>query len=183
MLSASLPPPIPDDAPLVHAASRAAHAVNVKGICQFAQADTDPNYTPRALYMGYASYLQDILPKNLSGVDAGPARTADQLAWFDAWVKTVKVVVVRAPQHGRMVADDMMDTDQPSYAPDKGFVGKDQVDVLVSAKDAKGHVITTKLVYFINVTPTRDFLAVAENLQTMVKRYCGKNAPVWPIRK
>lgn len=182
-MHASPPPSIPDSVPQVQVAGRVAVVADVQGICQFAQADMDPAYTPSAVYLGYASYLQDILPKDLSGVDAGPGRTADQLAWFENWQKSIRVTVVSAPRHGRMIVDDKIDRRQPSYFPNKGFVGKDRVDVLVSAKDGKGRLVTRKLVYFINVLPGETFEKLADNHRPMVKRHCGKDAPVWPVRE
>jgi hypothetical protein len=182
MLNVSLPPSLPESAQQVQVADALAGAMDVKGICEFARANTDPDSSPSALYMAYANYLQDILPKDLSGVDAGKARTADQLAWFENWANTIRVVVIRTPQHGRMVLDDRMYQTLPSYVPDNGFVGKDRVDVLVSAKDASDHLITRKLVYFINVLPAKKMEEFVDHYQPMVKRYCGRGAPVWPIR-
>lgn len=183
MLSMDVPPSTAEAASRVQVASRTEVSADAKGICLFASADADPNDRPSALYLGYVSYLQDIVPKDLSGVDAGPARTAEQLAWFDNWARAVKVVVVRAPIHGSMIQDEAMDPDHPSYRPNKGFVGKDRVDVLVSAKGAKGRLVTRKLVYFINVVPEVQFGKIADNHQLMIRRHCGQAEPVWSIQK
>lgn len=178
---------LPDAAPvLVHetvpiAASSAVSNVRTDGICEFTWADTDPDYKPRSMFMDYSSYMLDLLPKDFVESHLGLGMSADDLKWLKEWDKGMEIKIVRAPKHGQMIIDDSMDADYPSYVPDKNFVGRDSVEVLVSAKDLQGRPISKKLVYFINVLPQKEMDKVVSRHKAMVKKYCGTSKPDWRI--
>jgi hypothetical protein len=125
-------------------------SIRTDGLCAFATANMGEAQSSSYL-TDYTYYMREFLPKDfLKKVTGKGAWDADALAWYMDWANSMEVKIVRAPEHGEMVIVDDLSIYPSSYRPDKNFVGKDRVEVLVTAKDYEGRSVSKKLVLFIN---------------------------------
>jgi hypothetical protein len=149
------------------------NVVRTDGICTFHWSSTKDDHRPMAMLMGYSALTIDLLPKDF--VDG--AWSGENNRWYREWSHSLDVEIIRPPKHGVMVIQDDLDI-YPSYLPTEGYIGKDQVDVLVKAKDLEGRPIAKKLVYFINVISKKESDTIDAN--SLFQKYCG-NQRQWRI--
>jgi hypothetical protein len=137
-----------------------------------------------------ATYMNGFLPSKLQAILATPgiggAAPGINWNWYVEWSDSFKVTILQEPVHGKFVN---MRNDQKrhdlQYLPDRDYVGKDRVDVLVEGKDDRGRPIALTLKYFINVLPRKELHRIADKgIHTIAqtqKRLCGIGKGVWTI--
>ena len=100
--------------------------------------------------------------------------------WFWEWRNSFKITVLRSPSHGAIIAEN-------AYLPNKGYVGKDRVDIRVEGKDDAGRPIALTLRYHINVVTDESFLKIVDekedNYSKALRQYCGTNKGYWRISR
>ena len=153
-------------------------AERTDAVCRFAQADGP------SIFMGYGEFLYEFLPRSFVK-SLGKGMSADDLALLSDWQAKIRVHVLRPPAHGSMPIDPGFDPGKPSYVPDKGFRGQDRVDVRVRGVDFKGHTISKRVVFYVNVLKQREFdsLTTGEAHRAAIAKYCGSRKPVWRLQE
>ena len=104
--------------------------------------------------------------------------------WFSDWVDSFKVTELHAPNHGMFINNGSSST----YLPNKGYVGKDRLDILVEAKDDLGRPIAMTIKYYINVLKRKDFAKAIDGdddkeYTKALRKYCGANKGYWRISR
>ncbi len=110
------------------------------------------------------------------GVDRGQAKDFE---WLAKWEKSLKVSVLRAPAHGKLV---QVDRDAPMlFTPDVDYLGTDRVDLLVTGNDDLGHPFALTLRYHINVVGRESGPGLNATKHPDSKELCGRAKYHWRI--
>ena len=118
-------------------------------------------------------YMMDLLSAWMQDKLSDPCGGCSQSEWdwLDVWEKSLKVTVLRSPSHGAIIAGN-------AYLPNKGYVGKDRVDIRVEGKDDAGRPIALTLRYHMNVMTNESFSKIIKtenNYSKASRQYCGIN--------
>ena len=128
------------------------------------------------------SYMNKFLPPELQDALGANSASVDW-QWYGKWTNSFKITLLRAPQHGKFM--NMQNDPYSQYLPDKGYYGKDRVDLLVEGKDDLGRLIAMTLRYYINVIPEKELYKIAGSSKgkfyKYVQQYCGANTKIWRI--
>jgi hypothetical protein len=100
--------------------------------------------------------------------------------WVLEWLNSFKITVLRTPQHGKMVGKE-----NNQYLPDKGYLGKDRIDLLVEAMDDLGRPTAVTFRFYINVLSEKERYKIADSkgaaFNRYIKKYCGTTRVIWRI--
>lgn len=125
-------------------------------------------------------YAFDLLSKKRQeeffGVDRGQAKDFE---WLAKWEKSLKVSVLHAPAHGKLV---LVDPDaQMVLTPDVDYLGKDRVDLLVTGNDDLGRPFALTLRYYINIVGRESGPGLNAIKHPGSKELCGTVKNRWRI--
>jgi hypothetical protein len=195
MLFFALPDAVPlavDQAPVVMvadastASSKTAVRKMTYGVCGLFYAYDDDLYD-RAVdrdrsinSLNPDPYLIDFLPLEIQEAFSYPhsALIGEELDRHKEWEeKPKKYTLLRAPKHGKFVCVE--DGPYNHYLPDRNYVGKDRIDLLVEGEDYEGRPISMTLRYYINVLPSEELSKV--DYYRAIKKYCGTKNGSWRI--
>ena len=113
----------------------------------------------------------------------GP-HTADSSNILDDLADSFVVKRLYAPKHGVLIQEGGVKNYGGSYVPNKGYVGKDRVDFLVTGKDLDGKPFEMTVKYYINLLPDDKLQKAIKNdktYQQAIKQYCGHSKGEWRI--
>ncbi|MDR3054846.1 MAG: hypothetical protein LBU53_05520 [Zoogloeaceae bacterium] len=155
------------------------------GICDLSYA-TEEDWQERdssVNSLAPTSYMNKFLsPKLQNALDAGVGAASMDWQWYGKWTESFKITLLRAPQHGKFV--NMKNDPYGEYLPNRGYYGKDRIDLLIEGKDDLGRPISMTLRYYINVLPRKELHKIASSGKAFgqyIKKYCGTNNPIWRI--
>jgi hypothetical protein len=109
------------------------------------------------------TYMNDFLPAEMKNLLESHGSGGIDWEWYGEWLESFKVTIFKQPAHGKFVNlrnDPKLHDLQ--YLPDRGYLGKDHVDVLVEGKDDRGRSIALTLKYYINVLPGQKLSQIVE---------------------
>ena len=152
------------------------------GTCKFVYAynvDRPEVLSVRALdLVGPMTYfLSPKIQKTLGTRMAAPGGDIDW-DWFNNWRDSFTITVLRKPQHGKMVDSKVVET--ILYLPNKGYLGKDRIDLLVEAKDDRGRPVAMTLRHYINVL-SKEKLESISDIHQAFQKACGTRKSFWRI--
>ena len=152
------------------------------GVCElFYPYDGDLSENSYIRALGPNGYMTYFLSPKIQRILDTPGAGAGGIDWdwYDRWEDSFSITVLRQPQHGKVVVDNK------GYLPDKGYFGKDRIDLLVEGKDDLGRSIAMTLRYYINVLPREELHKIANSkidvFNRYVKKYCGTTKREWRI--
>jgi hypothetical protein len=160
------------------------------GVCKLIVANERPSEhlqdsSVNSVYPSLSAIMQEFLPKDVQlqlSLPAGAHIDQDVDDWYLDWQESLKTSIVRAPQHGEYVVID--DRYHEHYLPEKGYVGKDRIDMLIEGKDDRGRPISATIRFYLNVVPEKELNKAIANSRTYshaIKQYCGTNKDTWRI--
>jgi hypothetical protein len=176
---------------VVTATSTSAAKVQQKtfGVCELFYATEDDRgeiHDTSVNSLHPAAYMDSFLPSKMQDLLNSRGSGGIDWDWYVQWAESFTVTILTKPAHGKFVNlrnDPKLHDLQ--YLPNKDYVGKDRVDVLVEGKDDQGRLIALTLKYFINVLPEKELFKISDKgtgaiLQTF-KKLCGVGKGVWTI--
>ncbi|MCL2020838.1 MAG: hypothetical protein FWG81_01725 [Betaproteobacteria bacterium] len=159
------------------------------GVCQLTFDYDYARSQGEGIALGLLSYMTDFLSASMQeklSAEGGGAYYQSEWEWFWEWEESLKITVLRAPSNGTIIV--MEDRGDATYLPNKGYIGKDRVDLLVEGKDDSGRPIALTLRYYINVLNNKDYAKIfnldGENEGAYAKalqKYCGVSKKYWRI--
>lgn len=129
-------------------------------------------------------YMERFLSKDMQltlSLPSGAHLRQEAVDWLEQADSFAKTVLL-APKHGKLV--NFENDPYIQYLPEKGYIGKDRIDLLVEGEDELGRPIAMTIRYYINVLPRKEIDKVIVNEQTYakaIKKYCGTSKEAWRI--
>ncbi len=159
------------------------------GICELFYATEDEiseNDDSSVNSLHPATYMDDFLPAEMQNLLYSRGSGGIDWEWYGEWSESFTVTVFKQPSHGKFVnlRNDPKLLDL-QYLPDRGYFGKDRVDVLVEGKDERDRPIALTIEYYINILPEKELYKIGgKGKSSIVKTYkklCGVDKGVWDI--
>jgi hypothetical protein len=128
--------------------------------------------------------MMDFLSKDMQlmlSLPSGAHLSQEAVDWLEQADSFAKTVLL-APKHGELV--NLENDPYIQYLPEKGYIGKDRIDLLVEGEDDLGRPIAMTIRYYINVLPRKEIDRVIVDEQTYskaIKKYCGTSKQAWRI--
>lgn len=133
-------------------------------------------------------YMTDLLSQRMREMldtPNGGYKDLDLSIWFSEWPNTLTKTVLRGPEHGTIVnLEGGKIGSNTGYLPNKGYLGKDRIDLLVEGKDDLGRPISVALRYYVQVLSKKEIQKAIVNEQAADKsmmKYCGTKKESWRI--
>jgi hypothetical protein len=129
-------------------------------------------------------YMKRFLSKDMQltlSLPSGAHLRQEAVDWLEQADSFAKTVLL-APKHGKLV--NFENDPYIQYLPEKGYIGKDRIDLLVEGKDDLGRPIAMTVRYYINVLPSKEIDKVIVDERTYskaIKKYCGTSKQAWRI--
>ncbi len=185
--SDTMPQVVQQESIVLAAASNSASSVRkmTYGVCELFYAtedEIDATDDSSVNSLSATSYMIDFLQPDLREKLSTPyGANGETLEWFGNWHNSLKVTLLRAPEHGKFV--NINNDPNNEYLPALGYVGKDHIDLLVEGKDDLGHPIALTLKYFINVLPRQELHQIVKDRKSskIEKKLCGTSESYWHI--
>lgn len=147
------------------------------GVCDLSVADEDKT-------LRTVPYMKHFLSKDMQltlSLPSGAHLRQEAVDWLEQADSFAKTVLL-APKHGKLV--NFENDPYIQYLPEKGYIGKDRIDLLVEGKDDLGRPIAMTIRFYINVLPRQEIDKAIVNGQTYakaIKKYCGTSKEAWRI--
>ena len=155
------------------------------GVCKLFYAYDEDRQGPPDMSvntLSAADFMTDFLSKDLQKVlRAAPAAGGPEWDWYDQWLPTLTTTLLRAPQHGKFV--NVQNDPNNEYLADRGYIGKDRIDMLVEGKDDLGRPISLTVRYYINVLSDKEKAKLRDEktADKTYRKYCGTSKIYWRI--
>jgi hypothetical protein len=153
----------------------------VYGICELVyQTEEDwqewPNNIGGGRFLEPEAFMISFLPENVQ-IEHGIFKGGHPSDWFLEWQDSFKITLLRAPKHGKLIES------RNNYIPNRDYIGKDRVDLLVEGKDHEGRDIYLTLRFYINVLPSEELHKIVKEGRTgkIREKLCGVKTLRWRI--
>ncbi|WP_024873574.1 hypothetical protein [Tolumonas lignilytica] len=185
-----MPQAVPQESIVLAAASDSASSASsirsmTYGVCELSIATEDDiseedDSSVNSLHP--TTYMNNFLPAEMKILLESRGSGGIDWEWYGEWLESFKVSILQQPAHGKFVnlRNDPKFHDL-QYLPNRDYLGKDRVAVLVEGKDERGRSIALTLKYFINVLPRQKLHQIVEEGQSakLQEKLCGKSESYW----
>jgi hypothetical protein len=150
------------------------------GVCELLYAtEDDQDEISNRNPLSPSRHMIEFLPKEIRNLLGPGTLSFVDIGGLDLmeWDNSFQITLLRAPEHGKFV------NGYGEYLPNRDYIGKDRVDLLVEGRDDKGRPIALTLRYYINVLPREELhkISAEKGYSKALKKYCGATEFHWRI--